>query len=156
MIRGATLSKGVKAVAGLLLLLFPTAMILYMVQNMPEIRVEGFFSGSLASIGRSIQGGLLGGSWALLLGLVPGYINAVYDYRGRTFIDHALAMPLLLPPMVLAVSYHTLFDMDDQSGQGFQAGLDFLRSPFGVAFTMIGEFGDESIYKSLLIICHTG
>ena len=136
MIRGATLSKGVRSVAGLLLLLFPTAMILYMVQNMPEIQVEGFFAGSLASIGRSVQSGVLGGGWALILGLVPGYINAVYDYRGRTFIDHALTIPLLLPPMVLAVSYHTLFDMDDLTGQGFQAGLDFLRSPSGLAFIM--------------------
>ena len=94
---------------------------------------------------------LLGvGMGTLVLGVVSGFLTALYEFPGRRWLEWMLMLPMAMPAYILAMVYLELFDY---SGPLQSALRDFFgwKTPSDYWFPEVASIGGAILMLSLVL-----
>lgn len=93
---------------------------------------------ALSAIGLTIYTSALTAAVAVILGVPLGYLLGKYNFRGRSFIDSVIEIPLMIPHTVAGIALITVFGSAELIGGFFNNyGIRMTNDVLGIVITLV-------------------
>jgi molybdate/tungstate transport system permease protein len=125
-----------------LIVFFP--LLHFVAQRAPQDLTKTLFSSGISdqvqdALVRSLVTSSISTGIAFLLGLPLAYVLVRADFRGKSILDVAIDIPILIPPPIVAIALIMLVGSKTSFGLDIKRAGDWLAGLFGGEDTLIGS-----------------